>query len=150
MAESPIETKMREALEDVWGAKRGTILSGYTFLDALAYQDNDYPLHIFQEVKTDRYRLDFLIRHRSASGPYAFVAVECDGHEYHDRSSADAARDKARDRFLAELGITVLRFTGSEIFRDANACAKQALDIAELRVSEIVNTAISAIAKAHS
>src|SRR5262249_54867374 len=54
-----------------------------------------------------------------------FLAVECDGHEFHERNKEQAARDKSRDRWLAQGRIPVMRFTGSEINRDATACAME-------------------------
>jgi len=51
------------------------------------------------------------------------VIVECDGHEFHERTKEQATRDKARDRNLQALGFQVFRFTGSEIFAQACKCA---------------------------
>ncbi len=34
-----------------------------------------------------------------------------------------AAKDRSRDRALQQRGLMVLRYTGSEIYADANACA---------------------------
>lgn len=53
------------------------------------------------------------------------VVVECDGHDFHERTKEQAQRDKSRDRELQELGHPVLRFTGSEIWADAWTCAAQ-------------------------
>lgn len=50
--------------------------------------------------------------------------VECDGEIYH--SSKDAqTRDRIRNNELASYGWLVLRFTGTEINRDAKACVQQ-------------------------
>jgi very-short-patch-repair endonuclease len=57
------------------------------------------------------------------------VAVECDGHDFHEKTKEQAARDKARDRRLVKAGIRVLRFTGSEIYKDANACAEEVFQV---------------------
>jgi very-short-patch-repair endonuclease len=57
------------------------------------------------------------------------IAVECDGHDFHDRTPAQAARDKARDRRLAAAGWTVMRFTGREIVASPSACAWQVRDV---------------------
>ena len=53
------------------------------------------------------------------------LIVECDGHDFHERTKAQAARDRARDRKFILAGHRVLRFTGSEIHGDARACAGQ-------------------------
>lgn len=57
------------------------------------------------------------------------VAIECDGHRFHERTKEQAARDRSRDRTLTLEGWTVLRFTGSEIWRAPRACAKQVMDL---------------------
>lgn len=56
---------------------------------------------------------------------YASTLVECDGHDFHEKTKAQAAHDKRRDRLLAKEGHRVLHFTGSEIWRDPHKCAKE-------------------------
>src|SRR5262245_34455764 len=41
------------------------------------------------------------------------IVVECDGHDYHEKTKWQASRDKRRDRILQRLGYRVFRFTGS-------------------------------------
>lgn len=53
------------------------------------------------------------------------VVVEADGHDYHEKTKAQAAHDRRRDRYMTLHGYRVLRFTGSEIHRDSAACAKE-------------------------
>jgi hypothetical protein len=57
------------------------------------------------------------------------VAVECDGHEFHERTKEQAQADKARDRLLQRHGIRALRFTGSEIWEDPDKCAFEILRV---------------------
>ena len=59
----------------------------------------------------------------------AVVYVEADGHSYHERTKEQARHDKQRDRFFASQGLTVLRFTGSEIHRNASRCAAEVLEL---------------------
>jgi hypothetical protein len=75
------------------------------------------------------YRLDMAIRFRDAEGPTSptWVNVECDGHEYHERTKEQAERDKERDREVQALGYEVARFTGSEINRDPLKAAEKIL-----------------------
>jgi hypothetical protein len=56
------------------------------------------------------------------------LIVECDGHDFHERTKEQARRDRSRDRYMTSLGFRVLRFTGSEIHRDAEACAQEISD----------------------
>jgi hypothetical protein len=58
------------------------------------------------------------------------VAVELDGHDFHERTRAQASRDKSRDRKLTSDGWRVLRFTGSEVNRDPQACVREAFSLA--------------------
>ena len=51
------------------------------------------------------------------------LVVECDGHEFHERTKEQAQRDKSRDREIMAAGFRTLRFTGSEIYRNAEKCA---------------------------
>lgn len=44
------------------------------------------------------------------------AVVECDGHEFHEKTKFQAARDKARDRALVRQGFRVFRLSGSEIW----------------------------------
>jgi very-short-patch-repair endonuclease len=57
------------------------------------------------------------------------VIVECDGHEFHDRTKEPAQHDRQRDRWFVAHGAMVLRFTGAEIWRDASACADEVAEI---------------------
>lgn len=66
------------------------------------------------------YRVDFALFSTGKK-----VAVECDGHDFHEKTKEQAQRDKKRDRFLQLKGWAVLRFTGSEIYKDADRCAAE-------------------------
>jgi hypothetical protein len=77
------------------------------------------------EAGEKKYRIDIAIEWMTTFGTVApqdrikvWLAVECDGHDYHERTAEQAARDKARDRALQALGWTVARFTGREIVAD--------------------------------
>jgi len=68
------------------------------------------------------YRADFLI------GPlpraeHGNLVVECDGHDFHERTKEQAEHDRRRDREMQAAGYKVFRFTGAEIYRDPFRCA---------------------------
>ncbi|MCX6922700.1 MAG: DUF559 domain-containing protein [Verrucomicrobia bacterium] len=46
------------------------------------------------------------------------MIVECDGHDFHEKTKEQARCDKERDRNLQSLGYPVYRYTGSEIYAD--------------------------------
>lgn len=59
------------------------------------------------------------------------LGIELDGHAFHERTKEQATRDKSRDRELLRDGFPVVRFTGSEVFKDGMGCWAEALDILE-------------------
>ena len=56
------------------------------------------------------------------------IIVECDGHDFHEKTKEQAKRDKKRDRSLIDLGFNVYRFTGSEIWENPFDCAWQVIE----------------------
>ena len=74
------------------------------------------------------YRVDFVIASHRGRSPRR-VVIECDGHDFHEKTKEQAARDKQRDRYLQRMGFKVLRFTGSEIWRDAAKCAAEVFEV---------------------
>ncbi len=81
---------------------------------------------IIPQAPIGRHRLDILIVVAIDSG-IKLLGVECDGHAFHERTRRQIQRDKARDRELACLGVTMMRFTGSEIFANPSKCALEVL-----------------------
>ena len=45
------------------------------------------------------------------------MAIECDGHDFHEKTKEQAQRDKEKDRILQANGWLIARFTGSEIYK---------------------------------
>lgn len=57
------------------------------------------------------------------------IAVEVDGHQFHERTKEQAARDRGRDRALVAGGFHVLRFSGAEVHANAARCAWEVLEV---------------------
>lgn len=70
------------------------------------------------------YRADYAILVNGGTPSERLIVVECDGHEFHERTKAQASRDRSRDRDLQAAGHLVCRFTGSEIWKDAFECSE--------------------------
>lgn len=94
-------------------------------------------LFIEPQFQLEDWRVDFLV-HAYSYGDASIkeigwrkLIVECDGHDFHERTKHQAARDRERDRRFQDLGFTVFRFTGSEIWKDPWLCAEKIFDWAE-------------------
>lgn len=98
--------------------------AGFKHTGAFLQSDTSPCICVFQaEPTTMPFRIDMAFigqrmeRDRDEM-PWVRVAVELDGHDFHERTKEQASRDKRRDRVLAANGWSVLRFTGSDVYRD--------------------------------
>ncbi len=88
-------------------------------------------LVVWPQAPVENRRVDFLIYSQdweAAPGVLRKLIVECDGHDFHERTKEQVARDRAKDRRAVMSGIDCFRFTGSEIWRDPWECAQQILE----------------------
>lgn len=74
------------------------------------------------QVACGNYKIDFGLTDNETG---LKLAIEADGHEFHQKTKEQAQHDKARDRFLTAQGWHVVRFTGSEIWREPERCAEE-------------------------
>lgn len=79
-------------------------------------------IYLVPQYEFQNYRIDWAVYCGRK-----WVFVECDGHDFHERTKEQAARDRKKDREIQAAGLNVLRFTGSEIYRDPSSCAIQVL-----------------------
>jgi len=96
-------------------------------------------IELQKQIEDSQYRADFLLtltkappsswgNDRRFEALTVAAVIECDGHDYHERTKEQAARDRSRDRFVQQCGLNVLRYTGSEIYENPLACAADAVD----------------------
>jgi hypothetical protein len=79
-----------------------------------------FPQHEWRHDEKN-YRFDFVVSQQSVGG----LIVECDGHDFHERTKEQAAYDRHKDR-IAQIGFgMILRFTGSEIYQHLSCCSEQ-------------------------
>lgn len=83
---------------------------------------------VYPQTKIGPYRVDFLCEHNKNLSRRS-VVVEVDGHDWHERTKEQASRDKRRDRALTGAGLTVVRFTGSDVYHDPLKCATEVYDL---------------------
>jgi very-short-patch-repair endonuclease len=82
-------------------------------------------LYVTPQAQIGEFRVDFLIQVVDEFETWRSLVVECDGHDFHERTKQQATRDKARDRALVLQGYQVFRFTGSELWFDPMGCSSQ-------------------------
>jgi very-short-patch-repair endonuclease len=90
-------------------------------------------VRVFTQVKIGTYSADMVVEWSLLDqDPITYRSViECDGHDFHERTKEQARHDRRRDRTIQEFGLPVLRFTGSEIHADAAACGRQVMKFFE-------------------
>lgn len=117
---SPIEARMA-----TWLVAHCSVIPA-----ELIPEHNDWSHGLEAQVKVGAYCADLMLTSSKNSGRRKLV-VECDGHEFHERTRAQAAHDKQRDRYFVAEGLRVMRFTGSEIFRDPLGCVDEIMAVLE-------------------
>lgn len=60
--------------------------------------------------------------------PYKLV-IECDGHEFHERTKEQVKKNNQRDYDLMMMGYEVLHFSGSQIYNEPFKCAQETLEL---------------------
>jgi very-short-patch-repair endonuclease len=112
--ESPIEQAYCLAMFQVPGVRALIGDFGPHLLPSLSGRQ----LTVFAQQPIIRYRADFLIVGTSERvAEPRFVIVECDGEAYHS-TREQLHRDERRAAELRQTGFNIVRFKGSEIFRD--------------------------------
>ena len=86
------------------------------------FLDEKSPVRLLPQHKVGPYRVDFLLRVEEGGRTRGLV-IECDGHDFHERTKEQAAADRERDRWLQAHEYIVFRFTGSQIWNDPMRCA---------------------------
>lgn len=94
---------------------------------------------IERQVQLAGWRVDFVLHYPAPGNEFdaageivlSRLIVECDGHDFHERTKEQAARDRGRDRAAQHAGLPILRFTGSELWNDPMSCADAVLAFME-------------------
>jgi hypothetical protein len=98
-----------------------------------------WTLHAQEEVAVGgvAYRVDFEVApvsedHYEPLRSFGYtrprIAIELDGHDFHERTKEQVAHRNARDRALQQAGWRMLHYSGSELVRDPGAAVFQVLD----------------------
>lgn len=127
--DSPIEHAFGNALAVLWEQNSGSAASVVPGIKDVPTNFRAQPvgLNIWPQCKIGPYRVDFFLVLNGGDGFGSNLVIECDGHDFHEKTKEQAKRDKRRDRELSMAGTMVMRFTGSEINADPYGCAREAI-----------------------
>jgi very-short-patch-repair endonuclease len=81
-------------------------------------------LQLIPQFRWAAYRSDWAIYNPKTSGA---LLIECDGKDFHS-SANQISHDMRKDQAAHDRGYLTMRFTGSQIHRGADACAKEIFD----------------------
>lgn len=141
--DSPIENLLQNALhfhlkyaEQEWFERLQYAQNDEALEKAKALPDYRKIIIVQPQVQLPDWRVDHLMHAyadwaREPSGGvegWRRLIVECDGHDFHERTKEQAAKDRSRDRWAQANGYDIFRFTGSEIWRDPMGCAGQIVE----------------------
>lgn len=141
-SESPIEKKMLASLliackeRNLEPCQLNKKQEKISILPKKERKDNE--LIIYPQKKIGNYRVDIFVEYFVTYYPFdengeykaleGRLIIECDGHEFHEKTKEQAKRDKKRDRFLQKKGYTIFHYTGSEIYNDSVKLALECVD----------------------
>jgi len=118
-ADSPIETILGAAVLLFFrGGGKPLMLCTFDELDKAKN------LMFVPQFKWSIYRSDWAIYNPKTTGA---MLLECDGKEFHS-SDDQKAHDQKKDAAAHDRGYLTMRFTGSQIHRDADGCAQKVWD----------------------
>ncbi|MEL7469967.1 MAG: DUF559 domain-containing protein [Pseudomonadota bacterium] len=120
-AQSPIEEALGLAL-----VRRGCMVVPPRNVGTVLEFERDtrIPAVLHMQRPFEQYRADFFV---TKPGSHSGFIVECDGHDFHEKTKQQAARDKQRDRWFLSRGWPTMRFTGSEIYNRGGRCADEVI-----------------------
>ena len=87
------------------------------------------------EAKSKKYIVDFLIEYddlinNNLKENFKLI-IECDGHEFHQKTKKQVEYDNKREYDLKMMGYQILRFSGSEIYNNSEECVKRVFNYIE-------------------
>ena len=118
----------------------------YELVSYKNFEDGKFWLHIYPQEKIKanghRYVADFLfVSFFEDDGKGSFdyckplkVVIECDGHEFHEKTKEQVIRTNQRNYDLSLENFEILHFSGSEIVNNPLACAEKAYDFIDQKL----------------
>ena len=100
------------------------------------------------ELEGARYRLDFVIgldasqrvKLESRGQKWPLIAVEVDGHGFHEKTPQQVAVRNQRDRLLQQAGWLMLHYSWSEVTTRPEHCIGEVAGVAKEKFWSLINT----------
>lgn len=135
--ESEIEAMLACAI--IVGLKLSGSIDGTCMITVCSQSEmpkSDTLLTLAPQYKWNNYRIDWAVQLKGEKKNTSdLFFIECDGHDFHERTKEQAERDRRKDRLIQQAGIPIMRFTGREIYRSPAACATQVIDFIAARIA---------------
>lgn len=142
VCESPIEVQLGAALCVGAGRSADQYARCQMVVGLPAHPIHPKQWMLIPQFTWEKYRIDFAL---FTQLPHP-IFIECDGHDFHERTKEQAQHDREKDRAIQAAGIPILRFTGSEIHRRPVYCAGQVVGFVINRLKDH-NASVSASTK---
>ena len=93
------------------------------------------------EANGKEYRLDFLYEeyYMDIIDNPLHLAIECDGHDFHEKTKEQVEKRNKRDMDLKLAGYDILHYSGSQIFKNPIKCAMEILDYIDKKIGKKQN-----------
>lgn len=124
--ESPIETVLYNCLIMMQFIMENE--SGNDYRDDFFVYLNIDPQHEIERKNGKKYRVDFYIDHDCLVEGKKGIVVECDGHDFHEKTKEQVIKRNERDLELKTMGYDVLHYSGSQIYNNPMKCAREIIE----------------------
>ncbi len=120
VCESPIEQKMliMLAFNSFGFFDPQDIYYYHKIKDEFFIPESKCSVLICPQHKVLKYRVDFCLYIKDMKSNLHRIVIECDGHDFHEKTKEQASRDKKKDRELQKAGYTIFRYSGSDIYKN--------------------------------
>lgn len=92
------------------------------------------PQEIITTDNSKTYRVDFLLEcylYKEKDEYYSSLIVECDGHQFHEKTKEQVRKRNERDFNLKLSGYDIIHFSGSEIYNEPEKCVNNVIEYLE-------------------
>lgn len=76
-----------------------------------------------QRTTGKKYFADFYLTHEYMESEKHGLIIECDGHDFHEKTKQQVVYRNNRDLELKKMGYDILHFSGSQIYQNPIKCA---------------------------